>query len=124
VRADARAQELRSDLRRGLSRLAGPLPEEVLSALNANKEEQAFQSALIHLQAVRAMCASHPSQHQCIDAIGWKGLCVRCSTKCSAYLLMVEALTICTCVLLRLRAAICVAVGAFTQLMLNIMVHR
>jgi hypothetical protein len=56
VRADARAQELRSDLRRGLSRLAGPLPEEVLSALNANKEEQAFQSALIHLQSVRAMC--------------------------------------------------------------------
>jgi hypothetical protein len=52
VRADSRAQELRSDLRRGLSRLAGPLPEEVVGPLNANKEEQAFQAALTHLQAV------------------------------------------------------------------------
>lgn len=52
VRADARAQELRSDLRRGLSKLAGPLPEEVLGPLNASREQQAFQAALTHLQAV------------------------------------------------------------------------
>lgn len=58
VRADSRAQELRSDLRRGLSRLAGPLPDEVLGPLNANKEEEAFQAALTHLQAVSTVPAS------------------------------------------------------------------
>jgi hypothetical protein len=46
-------QELRSDLRRGLSRLAGPLPQDVIAALNSNKEEEAFQASLTHLQAVR-----------------------------------------------------------------------
>lgn len=45
-------QELRSDLRRGLSRLAGPFPMEVSVELNAGREEVAFQTALTHMQAV------------------------------------------------------------------------
>lgn len=53
VRADSRVQELRSDLRRGLSRLAGPLPLEVVTPLNSGKEEEAFHAALAHLQEVR-----------------------------------------------------------------------
>lgn len=53
MRADARVQELRADLRRGLSRLAGPLPEAVVTAMNAGKEEEAYQSALTHMQEVR-----------------------------------------------------------------------
>lgn len=53
VRADTKVQELRSDLRRGLSRLAGPFPMEVNAELNAGREEVAFQAALTHMQTKR-----------------------------------------------------------------------
>jgi len=62
VRADTKVQELRSDLRRGLSRLAGPFPMEVNAELNAGREEVAFQAALTHMQTVSTQALHLPSK--------------------------------------------------------------